>query len=158
MSYWNLIETAFERVDIYNGASKFLEDFSQLSPPVQHLLAAHWCQSEVCNGGFDQFFENSTGVLAPEAEVGFRAIGLDQVADLVVEAMNRFGVPYPRDHDERLLAMEAIQCDNSDDEESDDFDDLGRRFADLDDRFYDLLPDSEFDRYANAFAEVHRGR
>jgi Domain of unknown function (DUF4375) len=25
------------------------------------------CQSEVCNGGFDQFFYNGTGVLAPEA-------------------------------------------------------------------------------------------
>ncbi|WP_369973953.1 DUF4375 domain-containing protein [Polaromonas sp. SP1] len=34
--------------------------------PSRHLFAVHWCQSEICNGGFMQFFANSTGVLAPE--------------------------------------------------------------------------------------------
>ena len=153
MNYWDLIDTAFDHVDTYDGASSFFKDFAPLSSPVQHLLAAHWCQSEVNNGGFDQFFRNSAGVLAPEAEVAFRAIGLAQVAELLSEAMKRFGVPYPRERDERQLAMEAIPSDGSR-----AFGGAGRRFADLDDRFYKLLPGSEFDKHADAYATMHGGR
>ncbi|WP_164468170.1 DMP19 family protein [Caulobacter vibrioides] len=48
----------------------FLAGFSAVPTPSKHLLATHWLQSEVHNGGFSQFFSNSTGVLAPEAVAG----------------------------------------------------------------------------------------
>ncbi len=65
------------------------------------MFAAHSCQSEICNGGFDQFFWNSTGVLAPEAAEGFREIGQPQIAALIESAMDLVGSPYPRDREER---------------------------------------------------------
>jgi len=48
---------------------------------VAFLYSAYFCQFEVCNGGFSQFFSNSTGVLAPEAVEAFKAIGQPGVAD-----------------------------------------------------------------------------
>ncbi len=95
--YWGIIEAPFDEVSIYDGPHKFLRAFGKLPPHVGHLLAAHWCQSEVCNGGFHQFFVNATGVLAPEAVEGFAAIGILEWNLLLKEAMAHFGSSYPRD-------------------------------------------------------------
>jgi len=70
--YWRLIKPFSRELSIYDGPEVFLYQFRQLPPEVGHLLAAHRCQSEVRNGGFHQFFSNSTGVLAPEALAAFR--------------------------------------------------------------------------------------
>ena len=153
MDYWEQIEAAFEHVDIYNSEAEFFKGFAPLPTHVQHLLAAHWCQSEINNGGFDQFFFNPTGILAPEAEAGFRAMGLSDVADLLVEALGRFGSRYPRERDERVNAMNSIPSEGTR-----SFLGAERRFADLDDRFYDLLQDPEFYRHADAYAALHGTR
>ena len=69
--YFDLIEPIWEQVSIYDGEAVFLRQFGAIAERQKHVLAAHWCQSEVCNGGFLQFFHNSTGVLCPEAVTGF---------------------------------------------------------------------------------------
>jgi hypothetical protein len=106
--YWMVVEPYWEAVDIYNGEEEFLRTFAPLPEPAKHLLAAHWCQSEVCNGGFHQFFTNPTGVLAPEAAQGFEAIGMPVVAALVAEAMVTFGAPYPREQEQREQHLSSI--------------------------------------------------
>jgi hypothetical protein len=68
-AYWALVEPYWDGVDIYEGPGRFLDDFKAVPARSAHLLAAHWCQSEVINGGFDQFFYNSTGVLAPDSRL-----------------------------------------------------------------------------------------
>lgn len=150
LSYWELIENAFDEVDIYSGPAAFMNDLQPLPAAVQHLLTAHWCQSEINNGGFDQLFYNPTGVLAPEAEAGFRAIGLPAVADLVGTAIARFGPDYPRDQDARVAAMRALPNDGSK-----AYSGLGRCFGDLDDRFYELC--AEFDSIADDYAKQATG-
>lgn len=81
---------------------------------VQHLYSAHWCQSEVCNGGLHQFFSNSTGILAPEAVIGFAAMGMPKLAVCVQQAMQFFGDSYPRDYDLRNEALEAYSLAHPD--------------------------------------------
>src|SRR5438105_3105405 len=93
--YWSLVKPIWRSVRVYSPPDEFLAQFAGLRPEVGHLFAAHWCQSEVRNGGLHQFFSNSTGVLAPEALVGFRAIGITEWADIVAEAMRFFGESYP---------------------------------------------------------------
>jgi len=151
VDYWELIEAANKQVDIYNSAEEFFRGFATLPTYVQHLLATYWCQSEINNGGFDQFFFNSTGILAPEAEAGFRAMGLSEVADLLVEAIGRFGGRYPREREERQIAMDSLPSVGTR-----TFLYTGRRFADLDDRFYSLLPGHAFFQHAEAYAALHR--
>ena len=102
VDYWTLVEPIWLPLNgSWNDTETFVRMFRRVSPEAGHLYAAHWCQSEVCNGGFHQFFSNTTGLLAPEAVEGFRAIGVTEWADLLANAMKHFGTPYPRDRDDR---------------------------------------------------------
>ena len=105
---WRAIEAAYDSVDIYSSYEVFVKDFKPLFTPVGHLLAVHWCNSEICNGGFCQFFENSTGVLAPEALAGYRAIGATPCAELLEQAMEFLGNPYPRSKSARQELLPDI--------------------------------------------------
>lgn len=138
--YWRLVEPIWREISIYDGPEVFLRQFRRVQPEVGHLFAATWCQSEVCNGGFHQFFSNPTGVLAPEALAAFRAMGLSEWASLLEEAMRFFGVPYPRDRMVRQELLAAVPGDQR--EESDPFDAL-------DDRFFAWLHE-EGDRWQRA--------
>ena len=106
--YWSIVEPVFDEIDIYQGSEEFVRTFATVPRPAGLLFAAHFCQSEVCNGGFNQFFANSTGVLAPEAIEGFKAIGQDFVANLIQQACSLFGEPFPRERLLRQSKLEAI--------------------------------------------------
>jgi hypothetical protein len=145
--YWSVIEPVWDTIDIYGSPALFLKQFRAVTLVAGHLFAAHWCQSEVCNGGFHQFFFNSTGVLAPEARAGYLAIGLSEWAQMLDEAMSFFGVPYPREHDKRITKLPRGP---------------GKRqewdpFYALDERFYSWLHGEKdrWERAADAFAELH---
>ena len=104
-TYWRLIEPFADAISIYDGPTIFLEHYRKVPIKVGLLFAAHWCQSEVCNGGFHQFFSNSTGVLGPEALDAFQAMGLKEWAALLEEAMRFFGSPYPREREKRRALL-----------------------------------------------------
>jgi Domain of unknown function (DUF4375) len=99
--YWKVVEPFWDLINIYDGPEVFRSTYDSAPKIAGLMFAAHFRQSEVCNGGFGQFFSNSTGVLAPEAVDGFRQIGQPQVAAVVESAMELLGSAYPRDRDER---------------------------------------------------------
>ncbi len=155
--YWTAIEPIWDDINIDNVDS-FHETFQNVRRELGVLYAAHFCQSEVCNGGFTQFFWNSTGVLAPEAVEGFVAIGQLKVADLVGRAMSMLGSPYPRDRAARWAALDGLRPGTDPREAL-----LGRAgyrridlFGPFEDDFYSLLRtdaggfESAADRYAAA--------
>ncbi|HEY8130684.1 MAG TPA: DUF4375 domain-containing protein [Thermoanaerobaculia bacterium] len=141
--YWSFIEPIWDLVSIYDGPEVFLSQFAKLPEVQQHLFAAHWCQSEIRNGGHHQFFSNATGVLAPEAVEGFRAIGLSRCADTVGQAMRFFGSTYPREEDVREEALAAFE--RRDPENWDPF-------TELDALFFDAIEDDGFDKAADSYA------
>ncbi len=104
-SYWELIEPLFSTVDYGNRPQEFADSVSKVPCPSVLLFAAHMCLAEVYNGGFLQLFWNGTGVLVPEAEEGFRIIGMPTMAALVAQAALPLGSPYPRDRDDRWDAL-----------------------------------------------------
>ena len=129
---WRVIEPCCEAVSIYDGPLAFLDGFERLPEPARHLLAVWWCDAEVCNGGFHQFFSNSTGVLAPEAPEaaeGFRAVGPAECAELVEAAIAMFHEPYPRDRVARGKALQTLKRPGQTRAEWD-------LFGELDDRYY----------------------
>jgi len=104
-TYWDAIEPIWDDVDIDTPES-FLSSLSTVPPELGLLYAAHFCQSEICNGGFRQFFRNSTGVLAPEAVKGFEAISQPQLANVLSQAMALLGAPYLRERKARQEVLE----------------------------------------------------
>jgi hypothetical protein len=146
LTYWQVVEPYWDDVSIYDGPEIFLRDFARVPRENGNLLATHWLCSEVHNGGFDQFFSNSTGVLAPEALEGFRTLGLDDAVLAVTRAMSVFGDPYPRDQDEREAVLDAMEVA---------YEKAGREMPilwDADDQIiWNMLESDRFDRVASAY-------
>jgi Domain of unknown function (DUF4375) len=99
---------ACDLIDIYKGPEVFLRTFASVDQNIGLLYAAHFVQSEVCNGGFKQFFGNSTGVLAPEAIRGFELIGMTETAQVVRVGTVLLGEPYPRDRAYRKTVLSQV--------------------------------------------------
>jgi hypothetical protein len=139
--YWTLIEPVWLSLNRNwdDGAQKFLRQFRRVAPEVGHLYAGHWCQSEVCNGGFFQFFGNTTGLLAPEALAGFQAIGVREWAEILAEAMKHFGTPHPRDRFDRFVLLPMPQQGPS--EQWNPFCKLNQRFFEWTEKWEDTAND-----------------
>jgi hypothetical protein len=151
-SYWELVEPVWLRL---NSAwhpydpHEFLQEFHAVPREVGHLYAAHWCHSEVCNGGLRQFFWNSTGLLAPESRDGFRGIGIAELSDVLDAALEHFGDPYERDKGEREAMLEIEEWRGND---------LVDALAVLSERFFNAADTWEpaADAYAERFARRNR--
>jgi len=61
--YFAVIEPVFLSVSIYDGPERYEEDLANFSTEQRLVLAYHWYLSEVNNGGHDQFYYNSTGIV-----------------------------------------------------------------------------------------------
>lgn len=149
--YWGLIEKAFEDVSIYDGPESFARQFNPLPQHVRHLLAAHWFYSEYQNGGLHQFFYNPTGVLAPEAIEGLKAIGLTASSDCLQEAVDRVGVPYPRDREQRMSIVGNSPFNRMSFEHLDEK--FEKTLGDWVDGSSDVDPVDTFGRAADAYAK-----
>lgn len=144
--YWDLIEPYYEALELSKAPATVLRQLGSMPKPSANLLSAHLCQEEVLNGGFMQFFANSSGVLAPDAASAFRAMELVQWAEIVEGALRFFGPEYPRARKIRQSALptrppgkKAAEWDP---------------FYGLDSQFYALLKadDAAWERAANEYA------
>jgi hypothetical protein len=117
-NYWDQIEQAFDEVDIYETYDVFKQGAAKFPEWKIDILAVHWTMSEISNGGVEQFFSNSTGILAPEAVLGLKRIGKIDLADTLQSAMQLLGEPYPRDREERAKRLAALTGASTDETES----------------------------------------
>lgn len=144
-AYWALVEPIWEKVSIYEEPDIFELAFRSAPKKAANLLAAHWCQSEVRNGGFHQFFMNPTGILAPEALEAFRAVGIERWAGTLERAMKFFGSPYPRDNAKRQALLGDVRGETREQWDP---------FHQLDDEFYAWLDNARgrWESAADAYA------
>jgi hypothetical protein len=144
--YWAQVDTVWNSISIYDSPEVFARQFSQSPVVARTLFAAHWCQSEVRNGGFHQFFFNSTGILAPEALEAFRTLQLADVASVLERAMSRLGAPYPRLRSARKKQLQLLEQRCSKPSEV---------FTDLDDEFFEVWGHGEaFKTAADGYADA----
>jgi len=61
---------------------------TNLSSGMQYIYATWWLEAEVNNGGFNQYFYNSTGQFAEEAYKWYIAMGALKMAEIVEDAVN----------------------------------------------------------------------
>jgi len=124
-----VIEPVWDQVDIYGSLADYERTLKRFSERQRHVLAVLWYRAEVNNGGHDQFFSNSTGIVWPDAEGGFDAIGVPEGAAIIRTASDRIGGA------DRKRAARQEQLDVRTVE-----------FEDLDDRFYKLDSSDMLDR------------
>jgi hypothetical protein len=104
----------------------------EATPGQRAVYALTWLESEVSNGGFEQYFWNSTGFLWPEAIEGARLLGASEYEAILRAAGSVFPGGRPsRNRAERQEVVDHLSAADSD------------RLSDLDNRFFALLDDRE---------------
>ena len=109
------------------------DGFDRLSDDEKHYFAVQSLIGEVYNGGFDQYFHNSSGDTYRFAELGLIRMGATHSIALLRSAKSRlFGkAMVPREQEERWSILRNL--------DSDDLDDLDKAFYDDSDRLDDRL-------------------
>ena len=84
-------------------------DYLKQSRPQQVFTAIWELEGQVNNGGFHQWFFNSSGDIAVYTEDALRAIGAARTADIVAAAVALFpGGPPPRNRAERQRRLATV--------------------------------------------------
>lgn len=100
-----------------------------------YVFALEWYIAEVNNGGHDQFYSNSTGIVWRDALEGCRAIGTLGFADILQQLAERLGGSPSLDRDERSQQLTELASD----------------FNDLDDRFFKIQTNEDVDGRVMSF-------
>ena len=138
----------YAQFNFYDGRTTWEQSIAPIPKAAVDLFCVHWLHLEVYNGGFWQYFFNSTATSAPEAIEGYIAIGMPEVANVVERAMHKVGTPFPFEKEarERIVGGPGDRMD----------------FAELDAEFYDLADTEQFFRkrpkfvpFAEAYAARH---
>jgi hypothetical protein len=83
--------------------------FDRLSEEEQTVILVWSLEGEVDNGGFDQFYFNSSGNFAAETVETLRRIGASRTAELVEEANRLFPTqPPPRERAARIAELDSF--------------------------------------------------
>ena len=126
--------------DIYGSEETYNQSLSSFSRPQVLVFAALWYLGEVNNGGHDQFYFNSTGIVWKDALDAFSAFGLNEVVEIIEESTRRFPSPPSLVREERQAALASSEPD----------------FDDLDSQLYELQEHRDFDALMMDFVRKNR--
>lgn len=129
---WAAIEPLWDDLPLSN-ISKLKSFLSEITEGQMALISIDWCQKEIRNGGIEQLFVNSTGNLVPYAIEGFKLIGAEQYAQILLEASLLLGLEYPDSAAKRKRALKSL-------DESEK-----KMIEKFDDEFLNLLDSSNYD-------------
>ena len=90
------------------------ENLEALSLPERVFYITQSLEMEVNNGGFSQFFYNSSGNLSNELVHAFTEIGAEATAAICKRALDAFGQELPPDQDERQQLLDELESDEID--------------------------------------------
>lgn len=117
---FSLIEPVWWGANIYDSYKDYESSLAKFSRGQRLFFAIQWYAEEVDNGGHDQFYSNSTGIVWADALKGFREIGFSEAEAILGESAKRMGGQPPFDREERNKVLDVKMP----------------KFKDLDDRFY----------------------
>ena len=85
------------------------DDLERLTPPQKHFFFNQNLEREINNGGFNQYFYNSSGDYAHETLASLQAIGTNTNADILQQAIDQFpSSNVPKNRQERQNVLEQI--------------------------------------------------
>ena len=119
-------ETVIQIGELLWEKSKNDKDFESLNQYEKNVLFILMLEGEVNNGGFDQYFFNSSGEYAHETLKALEEIKANQMAEILNSAIKEFPtLPIPKDTEQRRELMEDIP------------DSISDTWDKLDDEFYE---------------------
>ena len=123
-----IIEPVWWTSTIHDGEAKYNESLAPFSKEQRNIYAMLWYLAEVENGGHDQFYFNSTGIVWKDALYACTALELDEVAEIIVESAAKMGGEPSLD---RATRQEQLN------EYKPDFEELDSRLYKIDTKIYD---------------------
>lgn len=138
----DLIDPLWWAVSIYDGKEQYEADLARFTSTQRKIFAVNWLDSEVSNGGFDQFMFNSTGIVWEDALTGFRLIGANRCAEILERVIEKFGGSIPFDREERQEILEKLTADpDNEGEYLDIFGDDDRNYFEVNEEIDGLIMD-----------------
>ena len=114
---WALTDTndfIVAMTEYLDNKTKYGEDMSVLSKEERIFYITQTLEMEVNNGGFSQFFYNSSGDFSNELVGAFTAIGANATAAICKKAILAFGRDIPVDRNEREEMLDELENDEID--------------------------------------------
>jgi hypothetical protein len=99
--YWPFTESYTDSISFYDSPELYLLQLEFSDPIEAKMFVLYWFQSEILNGGLSQFFENSTGVIAPEVVEALKVVGLNELSESLKLILLKFGGSYERNRAKR---------------------------------------------------------
>ena len=91
---------------------KYGDDIEKLSEHERVFYVTQILEQEVNNGGFSQFFFNSSGDFSNELVDAFTKIGALKTVEICKKALAVFNGNVPTDRDEREELLDSLDCDD----------------------------------------------
>jgi len=106
------------------------DNMDVLSEPQKNFYLNQNLEREINNGGFNQYFINSSGDYAHETIQSLKLIGANHTADILQKAIDQFpDKKVPKDRDERIEIVEKIE------------ETANEVWEDLDQKFFEYVDD-----------------
>ncbi len=114
--HMSVIDPVWEIANFYETPEAYELSLAPFSQAQRHVWAMQWYLSEVNNGGHDQFYFNSTGMVWRDALAGFVEADLMGLAGILRASTERFDTPPSLNRDERQEQLDrcAIGFDDLD--------------------------------------------
>ena len=98
-------------IDTYlNSKSEYGENIEKLNPSQKTFLFVENLEREINNGGFNQFYFNSSGDFSQETVNALLEIGAEKTAEIVKKANSEFkDGTVPKDRTERQNELDLIE-------------------------------------------------
>ena len=127
---WAVIRPVSCIANMYGGPAEYEQSLRRFSQAQRQFFALNSYTAEVNNGGHDQFYFNSTGIVWRDALEACQAIGALGLADILQQSAERLGGSPSPDRGERQQQLSE----------------LAPNFNDLDNRFYAIEESEDVDR------------
>ncbi len=106
----NINSSIIELDNFIGEVCSYGDEMDKLSEPQKLFYINQNLEREVNNGGFNQFFINSSGNYAHETILSLKAIGANKTASIVQKAIDQFpDKTVPKDRDKRVEIVEQIE-------------------------------------------------
>ena len=109
-----VIDPVWWTANIYGDERVYQESLRKFSREQRYLFAIAWHVAEVNNGGHDQFYFNSTGIVWDDALAGYKEIGLTEASSILEQSAARMGGKPSLDREARQGQLDSLKPDFED--------------------------------------------